>query len=201
MARARKLTQWEVLFRLIVVMFILASIALAWWSYSERFIPLQKQSRELASANSTLSTDVDRMDRKWSKDDIEFIRARYKEVYSALFADEAALQEWLSRLQKRAIPLSLDINVSFGKSTPALTNDAKLAIIPAAVTLQVRPISEAKESPYQRLLRLGQQLATEGKRSDLAELTLTGGAASITNAVLVFNLWAGEEKSQPGGVR
>src|SRR5262245_30282625 len=61
MAKARKLTQWEVLFRVIVVVFILASIGLAWWSYSQRFMPLQKQSRELSSANSALSTEVDAM--------------------------------------------------------------------------------------------------------------------------------------------
>ena len=40
------------------------------------------------------------------------------------------------------------------------------------------------------------ELAAEGKRSDLAELTAFGGVGSITNATLVFNLWAGEEKKK-----
>jgi hypothetical protein len=133
------------------------------------------------------------MDRKWSKDDAEFIRAKYKEVYSSLFTDEAAMQEWLDRLQKRALPLSLDVHVDIGKGTPQLT-DERLAIVPAAVTLQVRPMPSAKDSPYQRLLRLGQQLAAEGKRADLAELTVNGGNTSITNATLVFSLWVGDEK-------
>jgi hypothetical protein len=195
MAKAKKLTHWEVIFRIGVVLVMLASIAFPWWTYSERLIPLQKESRDLTSSNSALSAEVDKMDRKWSKDDAEFIRAKYKEVYSSLFADEAALQEWLDRLQKRALPLSLDVKVDFGKGTPQMS-DERLAIIPASVTLQVHPMPNAKDSPFQRLLRLGQQLGTEGKRADLAELTVIGGTGSITNAILVFNLWAGEQKVQ-----
>jgi len=195
-AKAKKLTQWEVIFRVIVFVVILASIAFAWWAYSQRLVPLQRQSRELTSANSALSTEVDKIDRKWSKEDAELIRARYKEVYGALFEDEVALQGWLNRLKKSAIPLSLDVKVDFGKNLSQLSGDDKLAIIPTSVMLQVQPGLYGKESAYQRLLRFCQQLATEGKRSDLAELTVTGGTSSITNAVLTFNLWAGEEKGR-----
>jgi hypothetical protein len=49
------------------------------------------------------------------------------------------------------------------------------------------------------MLRLGQQLGAEGKRADLSELTVNGGPLSITKGVLVFNLWAGEEKANPDG--
>jgi hypothetical protein len=196
LAKAQKLTQWELLFRVLVTVPILASIALAWWTYSDRLVPLQKQSLVLTSANSSLSAEVDKMDRKWTKEETELVRASYKEAYSTLFADEGALQDWLIRLEKKALPLALDVKVDFGKGKPQLTNDDKLAIVPAAVSLQVHPMPGGRESPYQRLLRLGQQLAAEGKRSDLAELTAIGGTGSITNAILVFNLWAGEEKNQ-----
>jgi hypothetical protein len=196
MAKAKKLTQWEVVFRVIVFVVILASVAFAWWAYSQQLIPLQKQSRELTSANSALSTEVDKIDRKWSKEEIELMRARYKEVYGALFEDPAALQEWFNHLEKKAVPLSLDVKVDFGKNIAQLTSDDKLAIIPTSVMLQVHPMPYGKESSYQRLLRFTQQLASEGKRADLAELNVTGGSSSITNAVLTFNLWAGEEKGQ-----
>lgn len=195
MTKAKKLTHWEVIFRITVVIVMLGSIAFPWWTYSARLIPLQKQSRDLTSANSALSAEVDKMDRKWSKDDAEFIRAKYKEVYSSLFPDEAALGEWLDRLQKRALPLALDVRFNLGKGVTQL-RDEKLAIVPASVTLQVHPMPNAKDSPYQRLLRLGQQLSTEGKRADLAELTVIGGTGSVTNAVLVFNLWASEQEVQ-----
>jgi len=195
MSKAKRLTHWEVIFRIAVVLVMLGSIAFPWWTYSARLIPLQKQSRDLTSANSALSADVDKMDRKWSKEDAEFIREKYKEVYASLFADEAALKEWLHRLEQRALPLSLDVHVDIGSGISQL-RDEKLAIVPASVTLQVHPMLNSKDSPYQRLLRLGQQLSTEGKRADLAELTVIGGTGSITNATLVFNLWAGEEKIQ-----
>jgi hypothetical protein len=38
------------------------------------------------------------------------------------------------------------------------------------VTLEIRPAIGGTQTPFQRMLRLGQQLAAEGKRADLAEL-------------------------------
>jgi hypothetical protein len=49
-----------------------------------------------------------------------------------------------------------------------------------------------KESAYQRVLRLAQRLTATQKRADLAELTVFGGTNSISSAVMVFDLWAGE---------
>src|SRR6267154_251190 len=135
--KAQKLTRWDVVFRILVFIFILAAIALAWWSYSQRLVPLQRQSLALTSANSLLSAEVDKMDRKWSKEETDLVRASYKEAYSTLFADESALQDWLIRLEKKALPLSLDVKVNFGKGEAQLTNADKLAIVPAAVALQV----------------------------------------------------------------
>ena len=110
-----------------------------------------------------------------------------------LFADEAELNRWLERLKDDSIPLALELNINFGQVTSEMTNTVKIGIIPASVSVEVRPLLGLTGTPYQRLLRLGQQLAAEGKRADLAELTVAGGTNSITRASLVFNLWAGEE--------
>jgi hypothetical protein len=118
----------------------------------------------------------------------------YQEVKNQLFADEAELGRWLVRLEEEASPLALDIKVDFGKSTARTAEQEKLAIVPASVTLEVRPAIGGTQTPYHRLLRLGQQLAAEGKRADLAELDVNGGPLSITHGLLVFNLWAGEGK-------
>ena len=59
------------------------------------------------------------------------------------------------------------------------------------------------KSPYERVLAFGQQLAAHGKRADLAELNVAGGADSISRAVLVLNLWSGDlgaEAALPTGV-
>jgi hypothetical protein len=192
--QARKAKPWEILFRLINFSLILGSLGLAWWTFNKRLIPLQQRSRQLASRLQTLGNEVDDMSRKWPKFERDQIRSDYQEVRNELFADESELGRWLMRLEEQSSPLALDIKVEFGKSTTRTTENEKLAIIPAAVTLVVRPTVGGNQTPYQRMLRLGQQLGAEGKRADLAELTVNGGPLSITRGVLVFNLWAGEEK-------
>jgi len=193
-APSKKLTRWDLLFRFVTVVLITGSVAFAWWTYSKKLIPLQRQSRALSADVSRVSSEVDVMDRKWPQVQREQIRTDYQEVRNQLFADEAELGRWLVRLQEEAGPLALDINVDFGKSTARTMEQEKLAIVPASVTLEVRPSIGGTQTPYQRLLRLGQQLAAEGKRADLSELDMNGGPLSITHGLLVFNLWAGESK-------
>jgi len=194
MVQARKAKPWEIVFRIINFGLILASLALAWWTFDKRLIPAQQKSRQLASSLAVLSTEVDDMSRKWPKFERDQIRADYQEVRNELFADEVEMERWLMRLEEQASPLALDINVQFGHPTTQTNQVDKLAVIPASVTLVVRPTIGGTQTPYQRMLRLGQQLGAEGKRADLAELTVNGGPLSITKGVLVFNLWAGEEK-------
>jgi hypothetical protein len=198
LTQLRKPKRSESVFRALVVVIILASLLVAWWAFAVRFLPMQKRSRELSMTVSRLSTEVDGLERKWSKEEADQIRARYKELHTQLFADRAAIEAWLTRLQEMAAPLSLVATVDFGTTVPQLTNEYKVASIPANVSLEIQPILNSTESPYQRLLRLTQKLASEGKRSDLSEMTISGGPMSISRAQLVFNLWAGEEPLDTG---
>ena len=191
---AKKITRWDALFRFINVVLIAGSIAFAWWVYKQRLVPLQRQSREVSAALTRLAAEVDVIQRKWPLVQREQIRAEYVEVHNQLFADEAELGRWLVRIEEEAGPLALDIHVDFGKGTARTAEQEKLAIVPASVTLEVRPAIGGTQTPFQRMLRLGQQLAAEGKRADLAELDVNGGPLSITHGLLVFNLWAGEGK-------
>src|SRR5258705_2433673 len=106
----------ELLFRVVVIVVILCSLVLAWWSI-ERLVPRQKQSRALTSAVTHLSDAVQDLERKWTSSDVEQIRQNYKEVHSQLFADEAALRAWLGNLQEQATRLDLELKIEFGKST------------------------------------------------------------------------------------
>jgi len=193
----QKLNRREALFRAAIVVVLLASLALAWWTFVQRLVPLQRQSRELTSRVGRLSTEVDSLERKWTPAQVEQIRASHKQAHSTLFADENALGAWLQHLEEQATPLALDFKLEFGKSTAQTNSPEKLAVIPATVSIDFQPALGTAESAYQRLLRLGRQLAAEGKRADLAELTAMGGANSVTRASLVFNLWAGEDASGP----
>lgn len=189
-----KVSHWEALFRIAIVLVILASLGIAYWSFFHRLLPLQKQTREITTRITTMSSSLDELERRWNPEQVEAIRAQYRQVYSQLFADQSALETWLARLHAQAAPLALNVKVTFGQSTTQPGYDANLAVIPASIALEILPVPGEAEghSPYERLVRFTQQLAEEGKRADLAELSVTGGPGSVSRALLVFNLWAGD---------
>jgi hypothetical protein len=184
----------EALFRGAIVFVILVSLGAAYWSFFHRLLPLQRQAREITTRISTMTSSLDELERRWSPEQAGEIRAQYRQVYSQLFSDQIALEGWLARLQTHADPLALDIKVDLGQSKAKAGFDDNLAVIPASISLEVRPEPGEAEgkSPYERLLQFTQQLAIEGKRADLAELNVVGGAGSVSRALLVFNLWAGD---------
>ena len=192
-ARPPRLNRRELLFRLVTLCVLLASLALGWWTFAKVFMPVQKQSRELGAKFTALSSDTDQLERKWGQAESDEIRRGYRGVFGQLFSDQSALEAWLANLEAQASPLGLGARIEFGSSAPAATNEQKLAIVSASIALEMRPAPGKAETPYQRLLRFTRQIAAEGKRADLAEMTVVGGATSIPRATLVFNLWAGEE--------
>ena len=183
----------EWLFRLVVVVALCGSVVLAWWSLKFRLLPLQKQSRELGLAVSRLSSEVDDMERQWSKAQQEETARRLTQAHAQLFGNQAALEAWLTHLKEQAAPLQLDTRTELGKSIPKLTGAQEIAVIPTTVAINIQPApgDPNKDSPYERVLRLAQALTASQKRADLAELTVTGGTNSISSAELVFHLWAG----------
>ena len=187
----------EWLFRAVTVTLLLGSMALAWWSI-RGLAPLQKQTRTLSSRVAGLSAEVDDLERKRPKDQDGRIEARLQEAHSTLFTDQAALAAWLATLQKQTAPLALEARSIFGKTIPQTTNGESVTVIPTTISLDVRPQAGAqgKESPYQRVLRLNRILTTQDKRADLRELTMAGGPHSVTNAVMVFYLWAADKGVQ-----
>ena len=189
-----RLSHRDALFRVAIVGVILASIAVAYWSFFHRLLPLQEQSRSMVTRVSKMSEQMDQAERRWTPGQIQEIRARYGQVYHQLFADPAAFEEWLRQLHTEAAPLDLELNTRLGQRAPQEAFATNLAIVTASIALEVLPApGEAKgKTPYERILAFGQQLAAHGKRADLAELTVTGGASSISRAVLELNLWSGD---------
>lgn len=192
-AQNSRLRRRELLFRLVILLLLAVSLALAWWTFDKVFNPAQKQSREMTTKLAAITAEVDQLERKWGKAEADDIRRKYRQAYGRLFADQAALETWLASLREQATPLGLQTEIDFGQSRMAATNEQGLAIVPASVSVEVQPLPGGNETPYQRLLRFTRQLAAEGKRADLAEMTVEGGLASIPRATLVFSLWAGEE--------
>jgi len=197
LSQPRKISQWEALFRIAIVAALILSMGLAWWTLTRKLVPLQQQSKSLGATVARLSDDVDAFQRKWPKDDVDKIRAQYKQLRAQLFANEEAMGEWINRLDEAAGGgILLDLHVEFGKPSAQVTNEVQVSVVPATVSIEVHPMTGGTESPYQRLLRFGQQLGVEGKRADLAELSVLGGTNSITRALLVFNLWVGDDTAE-----
>ena len=197
-ARIRLGSPREVIFRVIIAAVVLGSVGLAWWSFAKVLPPLQNKARELSSNLSGLSMEVDGLDGKWPKAAAEQVTNSYDALRSQLFSNEAAFARWLANLNGQASTLTLDAKADFGKTAPVPAPGEKLATIPATIFVEVRPApgTAATQSPYQRVVQLTQQLCVGAKRTDLAELTVSGGIGSISRAVVVLNLWAGEERAR-----
>jgi len=196
--RRSRVSHWELLFRIVIVLLIIGSAGVAYWSFFHRLTPLQQEARAMTTKVSTLSTKLDGMERQWPPEQVDEVRTLYRQVYGQLFADQAALQEWLGQVQALAEPLALDISVGFGQNIAQEGFTNNLAVIPASISLEVLPTEGdiGGKTPYERMLTFSQALAGHGKRADLAELTVAGGVGSINRALLVFNLWAGDLGSE-----
>jgi outer membrane murein-binding lipoprotein Lpp len=194
----RLMNSREVIFRVVIVAVILASVIVAWWSFAKVLPPLQKQSKELATTYRQVSAQVDKLAHEWSETKAVEVTNTYVVARSRLFGSAAAFDQWLANLNGQASTLTLDAKADFGKTTPLPVPGEKLATIPATIFLEVRPAAEQQTttSPYQRLVQLTQQLGGGEKRTDLAELTVAGGTGSVSRAVVVLNLWAGEERGK-----
>jgi len=181
------------LFRLAIVVSLLGSLGLTWWSFRVRLAPLQAQARELSIKVGRLSGEVDELERTWAKARADEISNRLFQAHSQLFVNQASLENWLANLQVQAEPLALEAKASLGKTIPQKVVGEELAIIPTSIAVDVHPTASADVagSPYRRVLQLSQQLAAETKRADLAELRVEGGANSVARAMLTFELWAG----------
>jgi hypothetical protein len=187
----------EWIFRLVIFIVFVCSVSVAWWSLTRVLLPLQKQSRELSTRVSRLSSEVDDLELKWNKTDASRINEKFGQIHSGLFIGDQALGNWVSDLKTQATPLGLDVQAEFGNTSPE-TNSLKLAKILTTVNVDVHPSSgiPGQPSAYQRILQFSQFLSTGEKRADLTEVTVSGGTNSIRHVVFVLNLWAGEEAPQ-----
>src|SRR5215467_17077 len=103
----RLLNSRELIFRVVIIAVILASITVAWWSFARVLPPLQKQSKELASTYTLVSSQVDKLSHEWSETRAAEITNSYVAARSRLFASEAAFDQWLANLNGQASTLTL----------------------------------------------------------------------------------------------
>jgi hypothetical protein len=183
------------LFRVIILVAVLGSVAVIWWSFGRVLSPRQQQSRELSLQVARLSAEVDDLDRQWTQAQMANVTNQFSQVDFTLFEGRAGVEAWVANLKELTASLALDVGVELGQPSQQTAGGRTLAVIPATVSVKVQPAGpETKpQSPYGRILMLGQLLSFENKRADLTELMVDGGANSIGRAVLVLNYWTGKE--------
>ena len=181
-------------FRAIILVAVLGSVAVILWSLFVLLFPRLRQSRELSSAVARLSAAVDGLEQEWTEAEAAQVRNRRRQVDFELFGGRDALEVWLARLKEESEPLGLAVRGDFGPVSTRLAGTRMLTVVPVMVRVEVQPAGlEARTaSPYQRILQLSQRLTSGEKRADLTELTVIGGTNSISRAVLVLNYWADE---------
>jgi hypothetical protein len=193
-APARNASYSDRLFRAITLVAVLGSAAVIWWSLAMVLFPRLKQSRELISTVSRLSTEVDDLEHQWTTAGAEQVSNQLSQADSELFEGRAGLEAWLANFKGQVAPLALDVRADLGLAIPQTAGGRALNVIPVTVSVEVKPTPPelAIRSPYQRILRLSQRLTGEGKRADLMELMVAGGTNSIGRTVLVLNCWTEE---------
>jgi hypothetical protein len=195
LVQVRSISRGEWLFRLVVLLLLGGSVALTSWVFKMKLAPAQQQSREMSAKVSAVLAAVDELDRQWDRQRTDSINSRADKAKKFLFDDQVSLENWLANLREQADPLFLEAKTDFGKTVPQKTDEQEIAVIPATISVSLLPTSDrdTKESAYQRVVRFSTRLMREDKRADIAEIHVQSGMGSIKRAVLVFNLWAGDE--------
>lgn len=187
----------DLLLRGLLMVSVIGSLALVWWSL-QRLAPLQQRTRVLSTTIARLSSEVDQMEGKWTQPQVEQLIQKFSQVQGHLIVGQTGLEGWLQNLKQQVLSMALDVKADFGKAGPQEAGSQKLAVIPTTVSVEVKPASgiESVQTPYQRVLQLSQRLTAQERRADLVELSVVGGTNSVSRAVAVVNLWAGEEGQQ-----
>ena len=186
----------DLLARLVVVGLLLASVGLLWWSYCRVYAPRAKVTRDLNASVEKLTAEVETMDRRWTKAEMDAINDRFTLVQPRLFADQPELEGWLADFREQIAPLSLEIKTDLASPSPA--PEAKLLSLPATMTITFRTTTEASggPSPYQRLLQFAERITAQDKNADLTALTVDSGLNSIGRAVVGVNFWTNAKEAR-----
>jgi hypothetical protein len=184
--------------RLVVLALLSASVGLIWWSYYRMLLPQLKESQELDLSVAKLTTEIDGMERRWTKHQLEEIDQQFALAQPRLFADQSELEAWLAQVQDQFTPAGLILKSALVTTNVPVGGSHKIRVIPATISLvfPARPATGDKTSRYQQLLRVAQRFTSGNKLADLTELTVSSGTNSIDHAVLKFDFWAGVKEDK-----
>lgn len=180
---------WRAVSRIVLILVAGGSVFLLWWSFNQ-LLTEQAKSEHLNRTVQRLTQELDQMSSDLSQQSASRVVERLAAEEVGLLIQEAALTNWVTELQQKAVPLVLDVVPKLGSALP-LDATHGLAVIP--LTLELAPVAEVEAvgSPYQRILQFCQVLTSQGPRVDLVELSVRGESNSVNQATAVVHLWVG----------
>ncbi|MCP5523369.1 MAG: hypothetical protein H7A46_17680 [Verrucomicrobiales bacterium] len=178
--------------RLLLIPPILGALLLIWWSV-QRLVPVQTEVRDISDELTRMNLEMDAMgDRIKNAGGAEEIREGFSKAQSLLLPGRAGVEGWLRELNAAAIPLGLDVRVTFGMADNRHLSNHVVTVIPATIAVRVRREANDQQSPYRRLLDLTQFLTRTPYRVDLVGLDARASDRSIESALLNVQLWSSE---------
>lgn len=188
----RKVLMRRALIRSALVAVLLGSILLANWSWN-RLKPVSKQLVTVSSRVSRLADEAQQIDRRWDSAGAARVEAAYLESVGLLFTNKAELTAWQTEVEQQARQRELGSTLRFQKPEARMNGSQKFWVLPVAVDVRVSGNSATNATAYARLLGVISQLQRNGKKSELAELAVSGESNSVQHARAVYHLWAKEE--------
>jgi len=187
--RARSATSlW--LLRSALLLAIIGSALLIYWSYAKRLQPVTTEQREKTSQMSRLADEIEQLRLKWTPQQIEKTKADYSDAKSVLFKDEEEIDGFKTRVHSHASMRVLNLIQDSADVSPhpALTNE--VSILPMNLEVEPLPILVTTNTPYSRVLSFAEGvMARSEKRFELVSLTVAGNSNSVSRAVAVVNLF------------
>lgn len=180
----------EVFFRLANILLLALSLFLVWWSYGVVLSKRQQQAKELNLKVTTMDREADELQRAWPEDQSAEVAKKYELATNMLLSGEEGVVEWWRNLVEHAGQLNLQLSEPRLQAVNSITNQFGIAAAALSVDITPIPVEAVLETPYQRLLRLSQHLATLETRCDMPQLTITGGSNSFNKATMLLNLWS-----------
>ena len=112
------------LFRVIILVAVLGSVAVIWWSFGRVLSPRQQQSRELSLQVARLSAEVDDLDRQWTQAQMANVTNQFSQVDFTLFEGRAGVEAWVASLKELTASLALDVGVDLGQPSQQTAGEA-----------------------------------------------------------------------------
>ena len=169
------------------------ALGLLYWSVFVRLLPVAAENNLQSRQMTRLADELEILRRRWSPAEIEDVKVRFAAAQELLFKPEEEIANWQAQILEQARVNTLDAKVKVGAPQPAGGIDG-ISAVTAEVTLQPNLILGATRTPYARVLKFSEALATSPKRLDLVELSVTGDSNSVNQAQAVVQLLTGEKK-------